>query len=129
MAVSIVSKSFGDDSQPSASTIPSQDGSVSSVVAQDIAVGENVSPANNDVANETVQTQDIAVTANDDGQRLNELHPEEVAAPILDEAKETEESSSIPNMYIKADTDSTMPTDVPADVAIFSEEPKQEDVG
>lgn len=128
MAVSIVSNPFGDDnSQPSTNTIPSQDGIVSSVAAQDIAVEENTSPVENG-ANETIQTQD-AVATNDDGQRLNDLHPEQVTSSLEEETKQAEEKTeSIPNMYIKADTENTL-NDVPADVAIFSEEPKKEDVG
>lgn len=90
MAVSIVSNSFGDDNQTSTNTILPQDGSISSVVAQDIVVEENTSPIDT-IANQTTQTQDIAVTANDDGQRLNDLHPEEATSSIQEEVKKVEE--------------------------------------
>jgi len=128
MAVSIVSKPYGDDnSQTPTNILSSTEENIFPLAGEDVVVGEDV----HTVQDVTVAAmQEAVIPSNDDSQRLNDLHPENVTAPVLDEVTNTTEPLPIPNMYIQADIkDMNPPTDVPADVAIFSQEIQQEDAG
>lgn len=132
MAVSIVSKQYGDDSQAPIIDPVINDGSFSPI-AEDVVIASPIDQ-NTLFAENTIDTkEDVSVQEmpmnndekNDTGW-LNDLHPEAMVNPI-EETSPIQGSSEviIPNMYIKADAE-TM--DVPEDVAIFSEE-KKEDAG
>ncbi len=130
MAVSIVSKQYGDDSQ-ALITIPAvSDGSFSSVAVESNDVEQDdFSVANTDLAQENVDTTPETIT--NDSARLTDLHPTPAPTPLedTDTPKQTL-TESIPNMYIQADMKSSaILTDVPADVAIFAQQPVQEDAG
>lgn len=137
MAVSIVSNPFGDDTNTPTSIFPPKSDTISPIVGQNNTADNTIS-----VVDETIQAitdpahqvQDTSTVSNDE-QRLNDLHPEETIAPVVDEEKQTEPTSaSIPNMYIQADRDSARmvadeAADEAVDVAIFSPEKEQADVG
>lgn len=120
MAVSIVSKQYGDDSQSPVTQLSANTEALLPTVEQDIPV---IASVNQDlITTDEKPIQETSPASNENG-RLNDLHPEEVINPIEDKPS-TQESSDIviPNMYIKADTEAM---DVPSDVAIFSEEKKE----
>jgi|GEM_PF-2130676 len=130
MAVSIVNKQDGDDSQapiiePSTqesifSPIIETSISPSSAINEDSFFAENVL-----VTQENKQEETASPVEETNNGRLNDLHPEQTTSPIQEDARVLEPmTESIPNMYIKADTETT---DVPFDVAIFSEEKKEDD--
>lgn len=131
MAVSIVSKQYGDDSQAPI-VEPSTNEIVVSSVAQeyhtDVSTSdEDTFPVANLSAPEENTPEVPTTTDETNNGRLNDLHPEEVVNPIEEKTPIQESSEiSIPNMYIKADTETS---DVPSDVAIFSEEKKKESDG
>lgn len=134
MAVSIVSKQYGDDSQAPIIDSSITDGSFSSP-SEDVAIISSIDQDNFPIENTTQiqentdlkQESTISSDENNDNGRLDDLRPEEITSPIEEKIPEQSPSeTTIPNMYIKADTETI---DVPADVAIFSEEKKKEDVG
>jgi hypothetical protein len=137
MAVSIVSKQYGDDN-----TSPIVDPSTQDEALSPIGGEENNTTITSDDSNifsaetnisevaNTAQEATITQEENNDNGWLNDLHPEQtVALESPEEDKSTTAESSepiIPNMYIQAEQ-ATM--EVPSDVAIFSEEKKEDASG
>ena len=85
---------------------------------------EIFAPANNQDREENKQ-QETIVAEDTSNARINELHPETEQTVIEETPVQEKATESIPNMYIKADTETV---DVPSDVAIFSQD-KKEDAG
>jgi hypothetical protein len=130
MAVSIVSKQYGDDN-----ISPIVDPSTQDEALSPIGEENNTTIASDDsnIFSAEASISEVANTAqeeNNDNGRLNDLHPEQTAALESPEEEKitTAESSEpiIPNMYIQAEQ-ATM--EVPSDVAIFSEEKKDDTSG
>lgn len=115
MAISVVSKQYGDDT-----TTPVSSASSSDVASSPISEASNTTVLVNDTKNisDTTNNQGLPQENNDNGW-LNELHPEKVSDPIQENNVQDVSEPIIPNMYIKADIETSH---IPSEVAIFSEQ-------